>query len=72
MKVILLHNIKGFGQIGDVKNVSDGYARNFLLPRKMVKAATESSLKEVDNLKKKLSAMQEVEKETAVKIAEQL
>ena len=72
MKVILLHNIKGFGQIGDVKNVSDGYARNFLLPRKMVKAATESSLKEVDNLKKKLSAMQEVEKETALKIAEQL
>ena len=72
MKVILLQNIKGFGQIGDVKNVSDGYGRNFLLPKGMVKLATPNSLKEVDNLKKKLSAMQDVEKETAVKVAEQL
>ncbi|PIR41752.1 MAG: 50S ribosomal protein L9, partial [Candidatus Yanofskybacteria bacterium CG10_big_fil_rev_8_21_14_0_10_37_15] len=44
MKVILLQNIKGFGQIGDIKNVSDGYARNFLLPRKMAKLATSASL----------------------------
>ena len=72
MKVILLQNIKGFGQIGDVKNVSDGYGRNFLLPGGKAKLATPSSLKEVNNLKKKLSAMQEVEKETAVKVAEQL
>lgn len=72
MKVILLNNIKGFGQIGDVKNVSDGYARNFLLPRKMAKPATENSLKEVEGLKKKLSAMQEIEKENALKIAGQL
>ena len=72
MRVILLNNIKGFGQIGDVKNVSDGYARNFLLPRGQVKLATPNSLKEVENLKKKLSAMHEIEKETAVKVAEQL
>ncbi|MBI2068623.1 MAG: 50S ribosomal protein L9 [Candidatus Yanofskybacteria bacterium] len=72
MRVILLQNIKGFGQIGDVKNVSDGYGRNFLLPGGKAKLATPNSLKEVDNLKKKLSAMQEVEKETAVKVAEQL
>ena len=72
MKVILLENIKGFGQIGDIKNVSDGYGRNFLLPRGKVKLATESSLKEVEGLKKKLSAMREVEKEDATKIADQL
>ncbi len=72
MKVILLENIKGFGQIGDVKNVSDGYGRNFLLPRGKAKLATPNSLKEVENLKKKLSAMQEIEKETALKAAEQL
>lgn len=72
MKVILLQNIKGFGQIGDIKNVSDGYARNFLLPRKMAKTATNGSMKEVEGLKKKLSAMQEVEKENALKIAEQI
>ena len=72
MKVILLQNIKGMGQIGDVKNVSDGYGRNFLLPGGKAKLATPNSLKEVDNLKKKLSAMQEIEKETAMKVAEQL
>ena len=72
MKVILLTNLKGFGQIGDIKNVSDGYARNFLLPRKMAKAATDSALKEVEGLKKQLSTMQAVEKEHATKIAEQL
>ena len=67
-----MENIKGYGQIGDVKNVSDGYGKNFLLPRKMAKLATDGTLKEVDSLKKKLSAMREVEKENAVKIAEQL
>lgn len=72
MKVILLDNIKGFGQIGDVKNVSDGYARNFLLPKGQAKLATPNSLKEVENLKKKLSAMQKIEREDAVKVAEQL
>ena len=72
MKVILLQNIKGFGQIGDIKNVSDGYARNFLLPRKMAKLATSASLKEIDSLKKKLLATQKIEKENVVKFAEQL
>ena len=72
MKVILLDNIKGYGQIGDVKNVSDGYGRNFLIPKGKAKLATPNSLKEVDNLKKKLSIMQEVEKETTLKVAEQL
>lgn len=72
MKVILLENVKGFGQIGDVKNVSDGYARNFLLPRRMAKPATNSALKEVDGLKKKLSAMLEIEDKHAREIAEKL
>jgi large subunit ribosomal protein L9 len=72
MKVILLDNIKGFGRIGDIKNVSDGYGRNFLLPRGKAKLATPSSLKEAEILKKKLSVMDTVEKENALKIAEQL
>ena len=72
MKVILLQNIKGFGHIGDIKNVSDGYGRNFLLPRKMAKTATESSLKEVDSLKKKLASMQEIEKKDALGAADKL
>jgi len=72
MKVILLENIKNFGQIGDVKNVADGYARNFLLPRKMAKLATDTALKEVGSLKKKLEATQKLERENATKLAEQL
>ncbi len=72
MKVILLQNIKGFGQIGDVKSVSDGYARNFLLPRKMAKAANENSMKEVESLKAKRIIMIESEKKNALEAVEKL
>lgn len=58
--------------MGDMKNVSDGYARNFLFPRKMAKLATDAALKEVDSLKKKLETAQILEKENAAKLAEQL
>src|SRR3989344_3920901 len=66
MKIILLQNIKGYGQIGDVKNVSDGYGKNYLLPRKMAKLATDGALNEVSALKKKLEATLKMEKEKAL------
>ncbi len=72
MKVILLQNIKGFGQIGDIKNVSDGYANNFLLPRNMAKAATENSMKEVESLKAKRVILVESEKKNALETVEKL
>ena len=72
MRVILLENIKNFGGVGDVKNVSDGYARNFLFPRKMAKLATDTALKEVGFLKKKLETTQRIERESASKLVEQL
>lgn len=72
MRVIILQSIKGLGQMGDVKNVSDGYARNFLVPRKMAKLATNSTMKEVNSLKKKLEISQKLEKENTAKMAEQL
>jgi len=40
MKVILLKNVSGLGRRGDLKEVSDGYSRNFLLPRGLAEAAT--------------------------------
>jgi large subunit ribosomal protein L9 len=72
MKVILLQNIKGFGQIGDVKNVSDGYARNFLLPKGMAKSATGGSLKEIEALKAKRVIMIEAENKEALEAAKKL
>lgn len=47
MKVILLKDIKGTGKKGEMHEVSDGYARNFLLPRKLVKEATTQAVGEM-------------------------
>ena len=44
MKVIFLEDVKGKGKKGDLKDVSDGYARNFLLPKKLAKEATTDNL----------------------------
>jgi len=51
MKVVLLDNVKGIGRVGDVKEVNDGYARNFLLPRKLGKPATEGIVRAAATLK---------------------
>jgi large subunit ribosomal protein L9 len=42
MKVILLQNVEGLGKIGDLKEVANGYARNYLLPRNLAAPATAS------------------------------
>lgn len=44
MKIILQKEVKGFGHAGDIKEVSEGYARNFLLPRSLADMATKHSL----------------------------
>ncbi|MBU6152146.1 MAG: 50S ribosomal protein L9 [Chloroflexi bacterium] len=51
MKVILLKDVDNLGRVGDVKEVSAGYARNFLLRQAMVVEATPSQLKRIDSLK---------------------
>ncbi|MBI2506936.1 MAG: 50S ribosomal protein L9 [Candidatus Colwellbacteria bacterium] len=56
MRVILLQDIKALGRQGDVKNVADGYARNFLLPKKLVKLATPAAIQETEKEKSKLEA----------------
>jgi large subunit ribosomal protein L9 len=48
MKVILLADIKSIGKRWDVKHVSDGYARNFLLPRGLARLANQDALDELD------------------------
>jgi len=51
MKVIFLKDVKGKGLKGDVKEISDGYARNFLLPNGLAKVANSTSIKEVSLFK---------------------
>ena len=57
MKVIFLADVKGKGKKGELKDVSDGYARNFLLPKKLAKEATTDNLNTF-NLQEKAKAAQ--------------
>ena len=68
MKIILAENIRGLGQIGEIKEVSDGYARNFLVPKKLAILATAQNLKQIEELKKKkdLAVKDEIEKMSQV------
>lgn len=48
MKVILLQNVQGHGKKGEIVNVNDGYAKNFLIPKKLAVEATKSVLNEIE------------------------
>lgn len=66
MKVILLADVKNVGKKGEVINASDGYARNFLFPRKLAQEATQENLhilnQKIENeRKKKLAEIQEAQ-----------
>jgi large subunit ribosomal protein L9 len=52
MKVILQSDVKDVGKVGDLVNVSEGFARNFLFPRKLASEATENRVKEYEHLKR--------------------
>lgn len=52
MKVILSKDVKDVGKVGDLVNVSEGFARNFLFPRKLAAEATEKRVKEWEHLKR--------------------
>jgi large subunit ribosomal protein L9 len=56
MKVILQEEVKSVGQAGAVVDVSDGYARNFLLPRRKAVLATPANLKTVESDQRRLTA----------------
>jgi len=72
MKVILLSDVKGLGKAGDIKEVKDGYARNFLLPRKLAVLATPEAIKEFEEKKAQLEAKIKAEIEEINKIKEAL
>jgi large subunit ribosomal protein L9 len=63
MKVILSKDVQGTGKAGEVKEVADGYARNYLIPRKLAIPASGGALKNVEQ--KKASAQKKVAAEEA-------
>lgn len=66
MKVIFLKNVKGKGKEGEVKNVPDGYARNYLLPNKLAEEATKGNVRDEKHKQKKNEEKQEAEKQEAL------
>ena len=68
MKIILLQDVENIGKKGEVKNISDGYARNFLFPKKLAKLATKQAIEELEKQKEleikeaeeELKAVQEI------------
>lgn len=72
MKVILSQDIPHVGKVGDVINVKEGYARNFLIPQKKACVATDENLKRIDKLKAKQKAEQDRLKAEAQEFAKKL
>ena len=72
MKVIFMKDVKGQGKKGQVKEVSEGYAANFLLPRGLVRPATDGNVKTLENQAAAEQRKKDNEKEDAQKLANKL
>src|ERR1700756_2911924 len=72
MKVILLERLEGWGALGDVVPVKDGYARNFLLPRHKALRANAANLKVVEAQRADIEARNAKAKENAGRAGEKL
>lgn len=72
MKVILIEDVQKLGSMGDVVQVKDGYARNFLFPKRLAKPATASNLNIIEEIKKKKLLAITKEKKMAAELREKL
>lgn len=72
MKIILLQDVASMGKKYEVKNVSDGYARNFLIPRKLAKIATTQTIQEIELMKKQGLKEKEIQQDLLEKNMESL
>ncbi len=69
MKVILLQDVKGHGKKGELVTVSDGYARNFLLPRNLAMIADAQAMNELRNKEASVKYHKEMDKKAAEEAA---
>ena len=72
MKVVLLEDIQGTGRAGEIKEVSKGYAKNFLLPRGLALVATSAVIKQVESRLEKEKLEESVGREKLVELAQQI
>ena len=72
MKVILNEDVNGKGKAGDIVEVSDGYARNFLFPKKLAKEANAENVNTANQKKDALNHRKEVEKADAKDLADKM
>jgi large subunit ribosomal protein L9 len=72
MKVILRQDYEKLGSVGDVVDVKDGYARNYLIPRNIAYQATPNSILQLEEEKKQHARHQEKEKRSSEKLAAEL
>jgi large subunit ribosomal protein L9 len=69
MKVILSSDLRNLGKKGDLKEVSEGYARNFLIPKKLAEIATPEAIQSLRNIQESKVKQEKVEEESLKKIA---
>ena len=72
MKVVLIKNVPKLGREGEVREVSAGYARNFLIPGKLAFEATSQNLRAVEEIKRKKQLAAQREKDKAQELAQKL
>jgi len=72
MQIILRKDVQNLGEAGDIVNVKDGYARNFLLPQNLAEAATEGAIKNREQNIARIKAKQEKLHQEALVAAEKI
>ncbi len=72
MKVLLLKDYIYLGKAGEIVNVKDGYARNYLIPQKIATPLTPGLQKQLDNLKKSIEVRNQKLKEKSLKLKEKI
>lgn len=72
MQVLLTKDVESLGRVGDVVSVKDGYARNYLFPRRLASKATEANIMQMEKLAEKRRQQYEEQKTAAKKLAGEL